>query len=461
MIIQSVVRPLRRTPRTTVSLPVIVAVDLQPLTATLVNYSSEGLCITGITGRLSDRYHCVEVMLGQQKAMLKPIWQKNGATGLEFADTRSTIDDFLAEVRRASAHAAPKLSRERDQPVLIGASQSMKQALQRATKAAGSIAPVFITGESGTGKDLLAAFLHSRSTRWSGAFVPLNCASLSDQMSESDLFGHKKGAFTGAVNDRLGAAARAEGGTLFLDEFAELDLRVQAKLLRFTQTGEYQRVGDDAIARSDARLICATNRSPAVEIKAGRLRSDLFFRLNVIPIHLPPLRERREDIPALTLHFLRTHAQPAAPPPTLGRDTLAWMQSYSWPGNIRQLSNAIQQCLTLSDSAVIDRSEIEAAAHSTADIDAAENGAETGMERAAEHVHPAPCTDIAPDPEAIRPLDEIVADYIGLAIRQFGGSIPKAAAALGVSPSTIYRRTDLGKITHGDGHIWPPQARSG
>ncbi|MHA1537615.1 MAG: sigma-54-dependent transcriptional regulator, partial [Alphaproteobacteria bacterium] len=179
---------------------------------------------------------------------------------------------------------------------LIGGSLAMQAVYRTIESAAASNATIFITGESGTGKELCAEAIHTLSDRRQGSFIPVNCASIPRDLIESELFGHVKGAFTGAVANRKGAAARAQGGTLFLDEICEMRLELQPKLLRFVQTGAIQRVGSDAMEASDARIVCASNRDPLAEVAAGRLREDLFYRLHVIPIDMPPLRQRGDDI---------------------------------------------------------------------------------------------------------------------------------------------------------------------
>ena len=190
----------------------------------------------------------------------------------------------------------------------IGASLVMQSVYRVIASAAASDATVFITGESGTGKEICAAAVHSQSPRRKKPLVIVNCAAIPKELMESEIFGHVKGAFTGATFNRKGAAARADGGTLFFDEIAEMDLGLQAKLLRFVQTGVYQRVGDDDMERADVRLVCATNRSPLEEVEAGRFREDLYYRLHVVPIELPPLRTRDSDVNAIANHMLNQFA---------------------------------------------------------------------------------------------------------------------------------------------------------
>jgi Nif-specific regulatory protein len=237
---------------------------------------------------------------------------------------------------------------------ILGRAPALQEALTRAAKVAPTETTVLLTGESGTGKELVARALHHGSPRAEGPFLAVNCAALPETLVEAELFGHEKGAFTGADKQRPGRFEQAAGGTLFLDEVADLPLPAQAKLLRVLQEREFQRVGGTATLRADVRLITATNRDLAVAVADGQLREDLFYRLNVFRVHLPPLRERGEDILLLAEHFVRTLA------PTLGkgngglsRDARAALLAHPWPGNIRELANAIERALILAEGGLL------------------------------------------------------------------------------------------------------------
>ncbi len=232
------------------------------------------------------------------------------------------------------------------------ANSAMRELLATALKVASSEATVLITGESGTGKEVLARLIHRNSPRRSAPMVCVNCSAIPENLIESELFGHVKGAFTGAVTSRKGRFQSANGGTLFLDEIGELRPELQAKLLRVLQEGEVEPVGADRPEKVDVRIVAATNRDLREEIAAGRFREDLFYRLSVIPLHLPPLRERKEDIPALVAHFLRKLGAP--PGVRFSERALAAMQAYDWPGNIRELQNAVERCVILRRGEVID-----------------------------------------------------------------------------------------------------------
>jgi two-component system repressor protein LuxO len=280
---------------------------------------------------------------------------------------------------------------------------------------------VFITGESGTGKELTAEAIHQWAGEAERPFVPLNCSAIPKDLMESETFGHVRGAFTGAGDNRIGAAVRADGGTLFLDEIAEMELGLQAKLLRFLQSGSVQPVGASESRAVDVRIVCATNRDPAAEVAAGRFRADLFYRLHVLPIHLRPLRERREDILPLAEAFLaRFAAEEGRRFVQLARETAERLMSFDWPGNVRQLANVIRRIVVLNDADEV-----------TPDMLPLPVGGS---------LHP-PAIDGAAAPEAsAAPLWQEERRIIEAALVMHGGNIARAAAALEISPSTIYRK---------------------
>jgi two-component system nitrogen regulation response regulator NtrX len=222
-------------------------------------------------------------------------------------------------------------------------------------------ARVLLTGESGTGKELAALALHTLSPRAGGAFVRVNSAAIPRDLVESEMFGHEKGAFTGALERRRGRFELADGGTLFLDEVGELGPEAQAKLLRALESGEIERVGGQAPLRVDVRVIAATNRDLRAEVEAGRFREDLYYRLHVIPIHLPPLRERLDDIAELAVHFLaRLQARQGLVPPQLGAEALERLRRYPWPGNVRELANLCERLAILYPGRVLGEREVAA-----------------------------------------------------------------------------------------------------
>jgi two-component system repressor protein LuxO len=326
----------------------------------------------------------------------------------------------------------------------VGGSLPMQAIYRIIDSVAPSRATVFVTGESGTGKEVCAEAIHRQSDRRDAAFVPLNCAAIPHDLMESEIFGHVKGAFTGAVRDRVGAAKQADGGTLFLDEIAEMDLDLQSKLLRFVQTGAFQRVGGTDLEKVDVRFICATNRDPLAEVAAGRFREDLFYRLHVIPIHLPALRERPDDILELASYFLMRHAQEEGKQwQGFDPEVESVFLAYDWPGNVRQLQNVIQNVVVLYDGDLVTRKMLPPPLNAVM-IGKRQSPLTTASAVAAPADHA-----IALGSKAIRPLKDIEREAIENAIAHFEDNIPRAAAALGVSPSTIYRKRQTWDATQG------------
>jgi DNA-binding NtrC family response regulator len=260
-------------------------------------------------------------------------------------------DDLLAAVRRAVSprfpiHPAGPAARIGG---IVGASEALQVVLQEIELVADTDATVLITGESGTGKDLVARAIHERSPRRKAPLVRVNCAAIPESLFESELFGYVKGAFTGALNDRAGRFEAAQGGTLMLDEIGEVPLAMQPKLLRVLQEKEFERVGETRPRKIDVRIVAATNRDLAAEVEAGRFRADLFYRLNVFPIESPPLRERREDIPLLADHFIQASARRLGRQPSrLSETALRQLMNRDWPGNIRELENLIERATILA-----------------------------------------------------------------------------------------------------------------
>jgi PAS domain S-box-containing protein len=238
---------------------------------------------------------------------------------------------------------------------ILGDSPALKKVLAQIEMVAPTNASVLILGESGTGKELVARAIHERSPRKNAALVRVNCASVPRELFESEFFGHVRGAFTGAVKDRVGRFELAHGGTLFLDEIGEVPLELQSKLLRVLQEGQFEKVGEDRTRTVDVRIIAATNRELEAEVKAGRFRQDLFYRLSVFPVDLPPLRDRADDVPVLAQHFLQQSARKlGTPAPRLSSTQLKELQAYDWPGNVRELQNVIERAVIRSRNGHLD-----------------------------------------------------------------------------------------------------------
>ena len=328
---------------------------------------------------------------------------------------------------------------------LIGQSLAMQVVYRILRSAAPTNATVFITGESGVGKELCAEALHKLSKRRDGPFVAVNCAAIPKDLMESEVFGHVKGAFTGASNDRRGAALQADGGTLFLDEVAEMDLFIQTKLLRFLQEKTVQRVGEDSLRRADVRIICATNRDPQAEVLAGRFREDLFYRLHVVPLELPPLRERDRDVLLLARHFLEVFSREDGKAfKGFAPDAEAVILAYPWPGNVRQLQNVVRSIVVLNDGESVTLGMLPRTLWGASSMPPVLPPLpRVGAEAAHAPHSPAPNADV------IRPLEDVIRSTIESAIEACAGSIPRAAAALQVSPSTIYRRVEAWRSGEG------------
>ena len=315
----------------------------------------------------------------------------------------------------------------------IGSSAKMQEVYNRIRSVGRSMATVFISGESGTGKEICAEAVHRCSTRADGPFVPLNCGAIPADLLESEVFGHLKGSFTGAIADQPGAAQTADGGTLFLDEICEMDLNLQTKMLRFLQTSMIQPVGAATPRKVNVRIVCATNRDPMTEVRAGRFREDLYYRLHVVPIHLPPLRDRNGDVIEIAEAYLdRFSKEEARNFKSLSSDVKAFLRSYQWPGNIRELLNVLRNIVVLNDGEQVEASMLPPALSAGPAA-----GAPLG------NGHDTPETGLKP--LIGRPLSEIERLVIEETIRSVGGSVPRTAQVLGVSPSTLYRKRDAWK----------------
>ncbi len=340
---------------------------------------------------------------------------------------------------------------------MIGASLQMQTVYQIIESAASSRATVFITGESGTGKELCAEAIHLQSNRADRPYVALNCAAIPRDLIESEIFGHTKGAFTGAVTAREGAASRADSGTLFLDEIGEMPLDLQSKLLRLLQSGTFQPVGSSKERSVDIRFICATNRDPLEEVAKGRFREDLYYRLHVIPIHMPPLRDRGKDSLLIASKLLAEYSMDEGKRfRDFDEPTQTFMLNYPWPGNVRELSNVIRNIVVLNEGDQItldmlpamirdDRSESIPASQGGQGYTSQGSAIQTGgvSHTSAEIQHND--SHIATQnkemaPSDIRPLWLQEKEIIERAIAVCGGNIPKAAAFLDISASTIYRK---------------------
>jgi two-component system, NtrC family, nitrogen regulation response regulator NtrX len=319
---------------------------------------------------------------------------------------------------------------------LVGASERMTEVRELIARVAPTEARVLITGESGTGKELAASAIHRLSRRAPGPFIRLNCAAIPRDLVESELFGHEKGAFTGASERRRGRFELADGGTLLLDEIGDLSAEAQAKLLRALEAGEIERVGGDQPIRIDVRIVASTNRDLHADVAAGRFREDLFFRLHVIPVHMPPLRERPGDVRQLVGHFLERHrSRTAMMPPRIGAPAMEALERHPWPGNVRELANIVERLVILHAGAELGAEEVRSVLL----------GSPTARPTAAALVRG---NGAAQNASLTRMLDEFERDLIRAALDQADGSIAEAARRLQTDRANLYRRIrrlDLGR----------------
>lgn len=336
-------------------------------------------------------------------------------------------DDLLRTVSEALEQSAPQREQARlrrelpETPArIIGASRPMQELFKLIARAARSSSTVLVTGESGTGKELVARAIHEASER-KGAFVPVNCAAIPSELMESELFGHTGQAFTGAKQARAGLFESADGGTMFLDEIGEMPLAVQPKLLRVLQEGTVRRVGADREIEINARVIAATNRDLEKEVSEGRFREDLYWRLNVIHLRIPPLRERPFDIPLLVEHFINKIAEKSGQPSlNVSPETLATLTAYSWPGNARELENVIERAVALANGQNLAPDDLPERVRS--------DGQTGGM--------------IARARERRMTMRELEKEYIIEALRMTGGNKSRAAEILGFDRRTLHRKLD-------------------
>ena len=379
-----------------------------------------------MTGNPSVTSSVEALRIGAWDYLPKPF----SATHLQLLVGRAAHAVLVARETRELRQQTMKSSGNSDKITLLGVSPSFRQAVDLARRVASTDASVMICGESGTGKEVIAQFIHSHSRRASRKMVPINCAALPEPLLESEMFGHRKGSFTGADRDKPGLLETANGGTLFLDELTEMSHPIQAKLLRVIQDGVVRRVGSEQVdGVVDVRFVSATNRDPQEAVGEGRLREDLFYRLRVVPIKLPPLRRRLEDIPILANHFLSHYWErhrPRQPIPTLTPEAVEFLRSRQWRGNVRELQNAIEHVAVLAEPGQPILADDIPTQDESAQV-SREAGFPVGVLNDAFH--------LAKD----RLVAHFEKEYLTRLVSRAGGNMSKAARLASIDRTTLYR----------------------
>ena len=366
-----------------------------------------GLPVVVITAFATIDTAVEAIKLGAADYLPKPFTPLQIRHVVEQVTSRHAVDVRVANLEALLADELPEID-------IATQSPRMRSALELAIRGATSDAPILLRGDNGTGKSVLARFIHAHSKRTGKPCITVNCPTLSEELLASELFGHAIGAFTGAVRDQIGRVEAAQGGTLFLDEIGEISPSLQAKLLRFLQDKEYERVGETRTRRADVRVIAATNRDLDADVKAGRFREDLLFRLNVIEIAVPALRDRADDILPMARRFLTFFARTAnRPPPELSAAFQQALIAYSWPGNVRELRNAMERAIILFPERELDRDSLP--------------------DRIAAHI------DIAPRLGGAFTLDQVEREHIEQVVNH-APTLDDAAKILGIDGSTLYRK---------------------
>ena len=398
------------------------------------------------------------VRAGATDFVVKPVGVERLHVSLRNALATSALESELARIKRSRTGTLGFND-------IITKSPRMQSVLRVAEKAASSAIPVLIEGQSGVGKELIARAIHGSGDRRAKPFVAVNCGAIPDNLVESLLFGHEKGAFTGATERHMGKFVEASGGTLFLDEVGELPAAAQVKLLRAIQEGEIEPVGARKPVKVDVRLISATNRDLIADVKSGRFREDLFYRLHVFPISVPPLRERLQDIPELARHFLvRFAAEEGKRVSGLSAEAMSLLCAYQWPGNVRQLENAVFRAVVLAEGDIIGCGEFPQIASQVSGCVATDDIAPLAISETVPHgLHPIKgdlfdlgsatisppaattpmsALDLLDDNGEVRPLEHIEADAIRFAIAHYRGQMSEVARRLRIGRSTLYRKLD-------------------
>lgn len=391
---------------------------------------------------------------------------KNGA--FDYLEKPFKVDELRMAIQRALSYGSAvsettflrrQLKKKYHFSQIIGTSEPMQAVFKMIERVANTESTVLVLGESGTGKELVARSLHYNSRRQHAPFVPINCSALPEALLESELFGHRRGSFTGAVSDKKGLFQEADGGTIFLDEVASMPPLLQSRLLRVLQEKEVRRVGDNVPVHVDVRVVAACNEPLEQRVKDGVFREDLFYRLNVIPIHLPPLRERQDDISLLVAHFLKSKVRHASGESfKISRRTMDAFLAHKWPGNVRELENAIERATTLCESTTVTLADLPPSLLAKVGVSAtddtaaehaelphvADSPAVTASASTAESTATTTTTATARPLDSIKPLKNYLREqeqsYLNRVMEATNGDKEQAAIALGVSLATLYRK---------------------
>lgn len=385
------------------------------LTDMAMPHPGDGLqVLQAVRARLPDTPVIVVTAFGNIEGALDSIQQ--GA--FDYLAKPFDVDAILRVARRALEQKRlveenRSLRKQVERSTLVGRSSALLEVYKQVARAAAAQVPVLITGETGTGKEMVARALHRRSERAGGPFIPVDCGAIAETLMESELFGHARGAFTGAAGARRGLFEEASGGTLFLDEIGDVGPKVQSQLMRVLQEGEIRRVGESAPVKVDVRVVAATNKDLKARVAEGLFREDLLYRLDVVHLHLPPLRERRADVPALVEHFAALHARGGVRP-VVTPEAMARLTAYDWPGNVRQLENVVARALALNMTGVLGPQDFPEPIG-----DASKKA--TGLT------------------EDLPSLAELSRRYAAHVLQHVGGNKSEAARLLGVDRKTLYK----------------------
>ena len=446
----------------------LTALDAQPIDAVVLDLVMPGLDGMGVLAKIRDAGLNVPVIVQTAHGGIDNVVSAMRAGAMDFVVKPVGFERLQVSLRNALNASAMKgeLQRIRHSREgrlsftdIVTRSETMTSVLRTAQKAASSTIPVLIEGESGVGKELFARAIHGSGDRKAKPFVAVNCGAIPDNLVESILFGHEKGAFTGATERHMGKFVEASGGTLFLDEVSELPLTAQVKLLRALQEGSVEAVGGRKPVKVDVRIVSATNRKLLDRVKAGQFREDLFYRLHVLPLTIPPLRMRREDIPHLLRHFLaRFCAEENRPITGISGEAMALLSQLEWPGNTRQLENAVYRAVVMSDTDQLGIDDFPQGLQSQGALEARNVPVEPLIIGPDSHptaptmisgndipIVPLPSTGmltmLTPSGE-VRPLEDMEAEIIRFAISHYRGQMSEVARRLKIGRSTLYRKLD-------------------